>query len=124
MKHLKLIDVIQSAEFEKQVRICLCELYQTRARLSVQYSWYKLISVQYSQYKLKRTPLDTLEEKKMCNAKAITVLYANVLNKCLNSAEYSSTLRSFIKSIGDEALHRTVKQLKTKENEKDNAENI
>lgn len=117
MKHLrslKLIDVIQSAEFEKQVRICLGELYQTRAQLSKQ----------YSQYKLKRTPLDMLEEKKMCNAKAITVLYANVLNKSLNSVEYSSTLRSFIKSIGDEALHRTVKQLKTKENEKDNAENI
>ena len=114
MKHLKLIDVIQSAEFEKQVRICLCELYQTRAQLSVQ----------YPRYILKRTPLDTLEEKKMCNAKAITALYANVLNKSLNSAEYSSTLRSFIKSIGDEALHRTVKQLKTKENEKDNAENI
>lgn len=110
----KLIDVIQSAEFESQVRICLGELRQARAQLSIR----------YPRYKLKHMPIDMLEEKKMCNAKAIAVLYTNVLNKTLNSEEYSSTLRSFIRSIGDEALYRTVKQLKAKENEKDNAENI
>lgn len=114
LRTLKLIDVIQSAEFESQVRICLGELRQARAELSAH----------YPQYKLKRMPIDILEEKKMCNAKAVVILYANILNKTLNSEEYSSTLRSFIRSIGDEALHRTVKQLKAKENEKDNAENI
>jgi len=114
LKTLKLIDVIRSAEFENQVRICLSELRQIRTQLSAH----------YPQYKLKKMPFDMLEEKKMCNAKAVAVLYANVLNKTLNSEEYSSTLRSFIRSIGDEALHRTVKQLKAKENEKDNTENI
>ena len=63
LKTLKLIDVIRSAEFENQVRICLSELRQIRTQLSAH----------YPQYKLKKMPFDMLEEKKMCNAKAVAV---------------------------------------------------
>ena len=51
-------------------------------------------------------------------------LYASVLDKTINISEYPSTLRTFIKGIGDEAFHRTMIKLKQAEEEQEGKQQI
>ena len=44
-------------------------------------------------------------------------MYAKVLDKDIDTSEYTSVLRTFIKGLCNEAFHRTVEQIKAKENE-------
>lgn len=106
--NLKVIDVIQMSQFENNIETCINELYLTRTKIMNEHS-----GVQF-----KRGPIERLQEKKVFNPKALASLYANVLDKTINISEYPSTLRTFIKGIGDEAFHRTVQQIKAEEETK------
>ena len=68
----------------------------------------------------KEAPIERLQEKKVFGPKALAALYAKVVGKTINASEYPSTLRTFIKSIGDEAFHRTYVELKQAEDEQSN----
>ena len=100
VSELKVIDVILMPEFEQGMQLCIDDINR---RLMLAHG------------PLKRSPIDTLEERGLFRAKELVALYILVLNKELNPAEYSSNVRKLIKEIGDAALHRTVKYLKAKE---------
>lgn len=74
---------------------------------------------EYPSVQFKRGPIERLQEKKVFSSKALTSLYASVLDKTINTREYSSILRTFIKGIGDEAFHRTIVELKQAEEEQE-----
>ena len=107
---LKLIDVIQMPQFEKHIEALIKDLYLTRTKIMNEHP-----GVQF-----KRGPIERLQEKKVFGPKALASLYANVLDKTINVSEYPSTLRTFIKGIGDEAFHRTYVELKQAEDEQSN----
>lgn len=66
----------------------------------------------------KEVPLKDYKRKRVYNPKALAALYAKVLDKDIDTTEYPSTLRTFIKGICDEAFHRTVQQIKAEEETK------
>lgn len=103
--NLKVIDVIQMPQFENNIEACINELYLTRTKIMNEHS-----GVQF-----KRGPIERLQEKKVFGPKALAALYAKVVDKTINASEYPSTLRTFIKGIGDEAFHRTYVELKQAE---------
>lgn len=103
LKDLKVIDIIQMPAFEGHVKFLLKKLSETRVLL------------EGTGVELKRGPIDRLREKGVYNPKDIATLYVKVLNKNLDTSEYPSTLRTFIKRLCDEALHRTVEQIKAEE---------
>lgn len=103
--NLKVIDVIQMPQFENNIEACINELYLTRTKIMNEHP-----GVQF-----KRGPIERLQEKKVFGPKALAALYAKVVDKTINVSEYSSTLRTFIKGIGDEAFHRTYVELKQAE---------
>lgn len=107
LKDLKVIDIIQMPAFEGHVKFLIEDLHKTREGLG------SMIGVQ-----LKRGPIERLQEKRVYNPKALAALYAKVLDRDIDTTEYPSALRTFIKGICDEALHRTVQQIKSEENEK------
>lgn len=96
--NLKVIDVIQMPQFENNIEACINELYLTRTKIMNEHP-----GVQF-----KRGPIERLQEKKVFGPKALAALYAKVVDKTINTSEYPSTLRTFIKGIGDEAFHRTM----------------
>lgn len=102
---LKVIDVIQMPQFEKHIEALIKDLFLTRTKIMNEHP-----GVQF-----KRDPIERLQEKKVFEPKALASLYANVLDKTINTSEYPSTLRTFIKGIGDEAFHRTYVELKQAE---------
>ena len=102
---LKVIDVIQMPQFENNIEACIKELYLTRTK----------IMNEHPDVQFKRSPIERLQEKKVFGPKALASLYASVLDKTINTSEYPSTLRTFIKGIGDEAFHRTMIELKQTE---------
>lgn len=108
LKDLKVIDIIQTPQFEKHIEACIKELYLTRTKIMYEYP-----GVQF-----KRDPIERLQEKKVFGPKALASLYVSVLGKTINASEYPSTLRIFIRGIGDEAFHRTVQQIKAEEETK------
>lgn len=108
LKDLKVIDIIQMPIFEGHVKFLMEDLHKTRAKLRMEKG-----------IEFKRGPIERLQEKGVYNPKALTALYAKVLDKDINKSEYPSVLRLFIKVLCDEAFHRTVEQIKAKENEKD-----
>lgn len=108
LKDLKVIDIIQMPIFEGHVKFLMEDLHKTRAKLSMEKG-----------IELKRGPIERLQEKGVYNPKALAALYAKILDKDINTSEYPSVLRTFIKGLCDEAFHRTVEQIKAKENEKD-----
>lgn len=110
---LKVIDVIQMPQFENNIEACINELFSTRAKILDENP-----GIQF-----KRGPIERLQEKKVFGPKALAVLYAKVLDKTIDINEYPSTLRTFIKGLCDEAFHRTVEQIKAKENETANKGN-
>ena len=109
LKDLKVIDIIQMPAFENHVKLLMNDLHETKMKFTM-----------VEGIKLKRGPIDRLQEKGVYNPKALAALYAKILDKDINASEYPSTLRTFIKWLCDEALHRTVEQIKTEENEKGN----
>lgn len=107
---LKVIDVIQMPQFENNIQACIKELYLTRTKI-----------MDGSPYvRFKRGPIERLQEKNVFGPKAFAALYAKVVDKTINTSEYPSTLRTFIKGIGDEAFHRTYVELKQAEDEQSN----
>lgn len=106
---LKVIDIIQMPQFENNIEACIKELYLTRTKIMNEHP-----GVQF-----KRGPIERLQEKKVFGPKALASLYASVLDKSINTSEYPSVLRTFIKGIGDEAFHRTMIELKQAEEEQE-----
>ena len=111
---LKVIDIIQMPQFENNIEACIKELYLTRTKIINEHP-----GVQF-----KRGPIERLQEKKVFGPKALASLYASVLDKTINISEYPSTLRTFIKGIGDEAFHRTIVELKQAEEEQEGKQQI
>ena len=105
VSELKVIDVIQMPQFEKNIKFLIEDLYLTRAKI--------MNENPYVQFK--RGPIERLQEKKVFGPKTLAALYAKVVDKTINTSEYHSTLRTFIKGIGDEAFHRTYVELKQAE---------
>ena len=99
LEDLKVIDIIQMPQFEKHIEALIKDLYLIRTKESP-----------YVQFK--RGPIERLQEKKVFGPKALAALYAKVVDKTINTSEYPSMLRTFIKRIGDEAFHRTYLELK------------
>lgn len=106
LKDLKVIDIIQMPAFEGHVKFLMEDLHKTRAKLCMEKG-----------VELKRGLIERLQEKGVYNPKALAALYAKVLDKDIDTSEYPSVLRTFIKGLCDEAFHRTVEQIKAKENE-------
>lgn len=102
---LKVIDIIQMPQFEKHTEALIKDLYLTRTKIMNGH-----LDVQF-----KRGPIERLQEKKVFGPKALAALYAKVVDKTINTSEYPSILRTFIKGIGDEAFHRTYVELKQAE---------
>lgn len=105
VSELKVIDVIQMPQFEKNIKFLIEDLYLTRAKI--------MNENPYVQFK--RGPIERLQEKKVFGPKTLAALYAKVVDKTINTSEYPFTLRTFIKGIGDEAFHRTYVELKQAE---------
>lgn len=105
VSELKVIDVIQMPQFEKHIEALIKDLYLTRTKIMNEHP-----GVQF-----KRGPIERLQEKKVFGPKTLAALYAKVVDKTINTSEYPSTLRTFIKGIGDEAFHRTCVELKQAE---------
>lgn len=105
LEDLKVIDIIQMPQFEKHIEACIKELYLT----------YTKIMDEHPGIRFKRGPIERLQEKKVFGPKALAALYAKVVDRTINTSEYPSTLRTFIKGIGDEAFHRTYVELKQAE---------
>lgn len=104
LKDLKVIDIIQMPAFEDYVKFLMEDLRKTRAKLCMEKG-----------VELKREPIERLQEKGVYNPKALAALYAKVLDKDIDTSEYPSVLRTFIKGLCDEAFHRTVEQIKAEE---------
>lgn len=110
LKDLKVIDIIQMSQFEKHIEALIKDLHLTRTK----------IMNEHPDAQSKRGPIERLQEKKVFGPKALAALYAKVVDKTMNASEYPSTLRTFIKRIGDEAFHRTYAELKQAEDEQSN----
>lgn len=101
LKDLKVIDIIQMPVFEGHVKFLMEDLHKTRAKLRME-----------KRVELKRGPIERLQKKGVYNPKALAALYAKVLDKDIDTSEYPSVLRTFIKGLCDEAFHRTYLELK------------
>lgn len=110
LEDLKVIDIIQMPQFEKHIEALIKDLYLTRTNIMNGNP-----CVQF-----KRDPIERLQEKKVFGPKALAALYVKVVDKTINTSEYPSILRTFIKRIGDEAFHRTYVELKQAEDEQSN----
>lgn len=106
---LKVIDVIQMPRFENNIEALIKDLFLTRTKIMNEHP-----GVQF-----KRGPIERLQEKKVFGPKALAALYAKVVDKTIDTNEYPSVLRTFIKGIGDEAFHRTMIELKQAEEEQE-----
>lgn len=104
---LKVIDVVQMPQFEKHIEALIKDLFLTRTKIMNEHP-----GVQF-----KRGPIERLQEKKVFGPKALAALYVKVVDKTIDTNEYPSVLRTFIKGIGDEAFHRTYIELKQAEDE-------
>lgn len=111
LEDLKVIDIIQMPQFEKHIEALIKDLYLTRTKI--------MDRNPYVQFK-RGPPIERLQEKKVFGPKALAALYAKVVDKAINTSEYPSMLRTFIKGIGDEAFHRTYVELKQAEDEQSN----
>lgn len=110
LEDLKVIDIIQMPQFEKHIEALIKDLYLTRTK----------IMNEHPDVQFKRGPIERLQEKKVFGPKALAALYAKVVDKTINTSEYPSTLRTFIKGIGDEAFYKTYVELKQAEDEQSN----
>lgn len=104
---LKVIDVVQMPQFEKHIKALITDLFLTRTK----------IMNEHPDVQFKRGPIERLQEKKVFGPKALAALYVKVVDKIIDTIEYPSVLRTFIKGIGDEAFHRTYVELKQAEDE-------
>lgn len=109
LEDLKVIDIIQMPQFEKHIEALIKDLYLTRRTKIMNENIY-----------VQRGPIERLQEKNVFGPKALAALYAKVIDKTINTSEYPSTLRTFIKGIGDKAFHKTYVELKQAEDEQSN----
>ena len=86
---LKVIDIIQTPQFEKHIEALIKDLYLTRTKIMNEHP-----GVQF-----KRGPIERLQEKKVFGPKALAALYAKVVDKTINTSEYPFMLRTFIKKM-------------------------
>lgn len=107
---LKVIDAVQMPQFEKHIEALIKDLFLTRTKIMNEHP-----GVQF-----KRGPIERLQEKKVFGPKALAALYVKVVDKNIDTNEYPSVLRTFIKGIGDEAFHKTYVELKQAEDEQSN----
>ena len=71
--------------------------------------------------RFKRGPIEKItREKRYLDLKLLLLFTRKVVDKTMNTSEYPSMLRTFIKRIGDEAFHRTYVELKQAEDEQSN----
>ena len=98
-------EVIELPIFMAKVEECLDEIIRFRGRLHEQAS--KVHA------ELKRSPMERLQEKGLFNAHSIKAIYRRILDKA--EKELSSTERDFVRGIGDEAIHRVIRQAKIEE---------
>lgn len=110
LEDLKAIDIIQMPQFEKHIEALIKDLYLIRTNI--------MNGSLCAQ--LKRGPIERLQEKKVFEPKALAALYAKVVDNTINASEYPSTLRTFIKRIGDEAFYKAYVELKQAEDEQSN----
>ena len=106
---LKVVDVIQMPLFENHIEALIKDLFLTRTNIMNEHP-----GVQF-----KRGPIERLQEKKVFGPKALAALYAKVVDKTIDTDEYPSVLRAFIKGIGDEAFRRACAELKQVEEEQE-----
>lgn len=111
---LKVIDVVQMPQFEKHIEALIKDLFLTRTKIMNEHP-----GVQF-----KRGPIERLQEKKVFGPKALVALYVKVVDKTIDTNEYPSVLRTFIKGIGDEAFHRTYVELKQAEEEQEGKQQV
>ena len=97
MTHLRVIDIIAMPSFAKHIEDCIDEIRKQRIESGITL--------------FKRGPLERLQEKGEYNAKKLAELYADTLDGALDSSKYPSTVRSFIKLIGDKAYRRTIAEI-------------
>lgn len=103
LEDLKVIDIIQMPQFEKHIWALIKDLHLTRRK----------IMNEHPDAQFKRGPIERLQEKKVFGPLKLLLLFTQkVVDKTINTSEYPSTLRTFIKGIGDEAFHRTYLELK------------
>lgn len=107
LKDLKVIDIVQMPAFEGHVKRLMRDLHTVRIGLTIHGTEFK------------RGPIERLVEKGVYNPKAFATLYVKILDNELDTSEYPSTLRIFIKRLCDEAFYRTAKQIKDSEDKKD-----
>lgn len=111
---LKVIDVVQMPQFEKHIEALIKDLFLTRTKIMNEHP-----GVQF-----KRGPIERLQEKKVFGPKVLAALYVKVVDKTIDTNEYPSVLRTFIKGIGDEAFHRTYVELKQAEEEQEGKQQV
>ena len=111
---LKVIDVVQMPQFEKHIEALIKDLFLTRTKIMNEHP-----GVQF-----KRGLIERLQEKKVFGPKALAALYVKVVDKAIDTNEYPSVLRTFIKGIGDEAFHRTYVELKQAEEEQESKQQV
>lgn len=100
LKDLKVIDIIQMPAFEGHIKRLMGDLRTERIALTIHGTEFK------------RGPIEKLRRKGVYNPKAFATLYVKILDKKLDTSEYPSTLRTFIKRLCDVAFYRTVEQIK------------
>lgn len=100
LKDLRVIDVVQMPAFEDHVKRLMGDLRTVRIALTIHGTEFK------------RGPIEKLVSKGVYNPKAFATLYVKILDKKLDTSEYPSTLRIFIKRLCDVAFYRTVEQIK------------
>ena len=103
LSNLKVIDITTMPRFLEHIGDCIEQVRQNRIKAGVMF---------------KRGPLERLQEKGEFNPKSLATLYVGVLEGSLNSSEYPTVVRAFIKLFGDEAYRKTVLELVEAENNK------
>lgn len=93
----KVSEIISKSRFKEHIEACIEEIREMR--------------VKAPHILFKRGPLERLQEKGVFNPENLAELYLKVLDGSLNSSEYPSAVRAFIKLIGDEAYRRTVAEI-------------
>ena len=93
----KVSEIISKSRFKEHIEACIDEIRKQRIESGIAL--------------FKRGPLERLQEKGVFNPENLAELYLKVLEGSLNSIEYPSAVRAFIKLIGDEAYRRTVAEV-------------
>lgn len=92
MEQMTVLDIVMSPDFAEAFTAIKNEIREHR--------------IKSGYHSFKRGPLERLQERAEFNAKDFPELYLGVLDGSLNSGQYPSTVRAYIKLVGDEAYRR------------------